>query len=276
MIKVTALVSISYTGTTWINYVLSNHPDAVYLGPPDRSWKLPPEHVPYACLLHRGGTCSFWNDFYSHYDREARYLPQFSAATGGRHIFIANPTPAFRAEEIEQPDVEYREIIVLRDGRGIIESFRHHVPSLYPTVGAIAQNWLLPACRIMLARARSLGERALVVRYEDVAADPLKLVNTIGEFVGLSHADDCLEYWKQDVHPTAGNIGTTEIIARFQGLPEIQHSKSADYDKRYEALRINPRAVELDESWRVRFTSEEMGDYKDKMGDIHQQLGYAY
>lgn len=276
MIKVTALVSISYTGTTWINYVLTNNPGAVYLGPPDRSWKLMEEHVPHACLLHRSGSCAFWNKFYAGYDRNARYLPQFSAATGARHIFIANPTPAFRTEELELPDVEYREIIVLRDGRGIIESFRHHVPTLYPDVATIAEKWLRPACRIMLTRSKALGDRALVVRYEDVAADPVKMFEKMGEFVGLSYDASSLEYWKQEAHPTAGNIGTTEIIARFRDLPEIRHSKFDEYQKRYEALRSNPRAVELDESWRTRFTDAEKESYKTVMGEIHEQLGYSY
>lgn len=41
--KVVVIRSVSYAGTTWINLLLGSHPSALYLGPPERIWRLRPE-----------------------------------------------------------------------------------------------------------------------------------------------------------------------------------------------------------------------------------------
>jgi len=274
-INVVSIKSISFTGTTWINFVLSNHPDAVYLGPPDRSWKLEESLYPHTCLLHTSGTCSFWNKFNENRDSSQSFLQQFADATGHRTIIMANPTAAFMEAEVRRDDVSLKEIFVSRDGRGVIDSFLHHVPDSYDTVAEVAENWLRPACRSILAGIEA-SPTAMAVRYEDIASDPVGELEKIGSFIGLDYDSSALEFWQQEAHPSAGNSGTISTIAIVQGLTPSNHSKLDTYRARTEELLQNPAKVHIDESWRERFSVDDVRAYREIMGEEHRALGYDF
>lgn len=273
-IQIIGLRSISYTGTTWINFVLASHARGFYLGPPDRVWKLPPEQHPLACLLHRQN-CSMWKDFLASYDSQSRFLPQLRSKIGDRIIYIANPTGKFREAELAAADIEFREIFVLRDGRSVIFSLMRHVGDRFPNFMSGMKDWLFPAMRIIYLNSKAMQNRSIAIRYEDFVADPLaELAKHRGFLLDVGYDDSALRYWGFAHHPTAGNIGTIDVLARMQGGASIDHKRQSYYDKVVEQAKQQPDKPLIDLEWLDSITREDRLAYDSLLGPVHGHFGY--
>ena len=118
-------------------------------------------------------------------------------------------------------------IAVVRDPRAVLASQRS-VPWGEPDVFALAERWLLHQ-RAIVDAARLLGkQRCLVLRYEDVAADPEAHRARIASFLGVSDEWEALREDLLDAHPLfapreqwkAEAVGavTTERITSWPGV----------------------------------------------------------
>ena len=65
-VKVIAVKSISFTGTTWLNAVMGSHKKCFLLGPADRVWEARKAGLDDACRIH-DADCPFWPEFSKNY-----------------------------------------------------------------------------------------------------------------------------------------------------------------------------------------------------------------
>ena len=80
-VTVINLLSLSYTGTTWINIVLGSHEETLAVGPPDRFFELWSTDPGKLCLVH-GPDCDLWPAFSARYDPRNNLFVQLAEHTG--------------------------------------------------------------------------------------------------------------------------------------------------------------------------------------------------
>lgn len=251
---------------------MASHERGFYLGPPDRLWKQPPE-TPVSCLVHRSG-CGFIESFIRNYDQSERFLPQIKDYVGDKIIYIANPTPAFRNEELAADDVRLREIFVIRDGRAVIHSAVGHISQRFPDFQSCLAGWMFPAIQIIYRQYKRPNANTRFVRYEDMVADPIATLNSLSDFHGVTYDQSALRYWEFEHHPTAGNSGTIDVLARMQGLEGIQHRRRDFYDAVLNQAREEPAKPMIDLTWVEKLTADDRLAYDTLMGPYHEFFGY--
>lgn len=115
---------------------------------------------------------------------------------------------------------------------------------------------LLDAPRLMIEGVRPLGDRAVVVRYEDLVAGPEPEIRRLCDRLGVSFAPEMIDYGGQDMPAW-----------RFGDLHKVyQHGRPVtDYAEQWRSELNSPQA------WRLA------RDYLDCLGQADvEQMGYAY
>jgi len=249
--------SISYTGTTWINYLLGCHKNAFALGPPDRVINL--EDWSKACQIH--DNCPFWIEFQKVYDPDKNFYRQLSEFSGKDFIIINNPVKGSKAER----DLEnVKKIQVIRDGRAVCRSYTQNKNSDFQS----AVLWFTPS-----AANVKLGE-VFDVRYEDVIRDQFSMIKKMGDFIGLEYPENFYKFWEFDHHATGGNASISSMIKCFRGEPfVINESRLRFYEREFERLKNEPEKPVFDERWKT-LSREELYFFDHFCGAINESWGY--
>lgn len=265
---VVVLRSLSYTGTTWLNLVLGTAARAFALGPPERLFRLLEKGVGAegpACRVC-GDRCPLWNGVLDRIDSGANVYSQLASLVGATHIVTNNPGSGVAAEHLRDPSIDVRTVLMVRDGRGTIESYLKYYPQHDP-IEAI-RGWFLPAAESM--RASSAGQ--LLVRFEDVAAEDPKVLTRIAEHVGLELPASATRYWEHELHPVAGNTGA--IAMRRLHLGQTISNRHADaWADRYRRLTTGS-GERVEETWRAALAPEIRAAFDLCAGALNEQFGY--
>ncbi len=267
--KVINIVSLSYTGTTWLNLVLGSHRRAFALGPPDRAWRLRESEFEGACLLH-GPSCPFWTEFARRCDPEGNFLVELAAAAGVDAVVINNPTSAFREAVLQHPEIDEVTIRLVRDGRAVAASYARKFPDV-GVVGAVGDS-LHQALREFAFDPD--GTMTLDLRYEDIQADPTGALAMIGAFVGIDYDASALSFWRWDHHVTTANVGPLALLKHYQGKAFGDIGGRAFYEQAFARLRENPMCAFGDDRWRDELTRRDLFLFDLVCGADNRRLGY--
>lgn len=269
-VTVVAIYSLSYTGTTWLNFVLGSHPEAFALGPCDRPLGLTREKSGDACRVH-GAACSFWPRFYETWQGGENFFLHLARTSGKRVIVTNNPLPQGGAKALEHPDVVVKPIYLVRDGRAVADSYASKFPNL--AFLEVCRDWMAPSFH-QFEWDPDDPDR-LCLRYEDVLADQRGMLDRAGTFVGLEYDASALRFWEHDHHPAAGNQGPIFMIKQFQGISVSAHARDrAFYEEQYLKLIQNPDHHFEADRWHERRSTRELFLFDMICGKRNAELGY--
>ncbi|MCL4220220.1 MAG: sulfotransferase domain-containing protein [Phycisphaerales bacterium] len=269
-VTVVVIYSLSYTGTTWLNFVLGSHPDAFALGPCDRPLGLTPDKAVEACRVH-GTSCPFWPRFYETWPEGANFFLHLARSSGKRVIVTNNPLPQGAAKSLEHPDVVVKPIYLIRDGRAVADSYASKFPNL--AFLEVCRDWLAPSFHQFQWDPDDPDR--LCLRYEDVLADQCGMLERVGRFVGLRYDERALRFWEFDHHPAAGNQGPIFMIKQFQGISVSSHARDrAFYEEQYRKLIENPGHQFEADRWRERRSTRELFLFDVICGRRNAEFGY--
>ncbi len=269
-ITVVVIHSLSYTGTTWINCLLGCHSDAFALGPPDRVINLyHQEGWEDACRVH-GKECSFWLDFYKHYNPKHNFYLQLAKASNKSHIIINNPVLVSKAEqELKHPDIIVKHIHVVRDGRAICKSYMgNNQGQDFITAIVWFSNFM---------QTIGFDEQdpdLLYIRHEDFAHDQFSMIKKCGNFIGLTYPNNFYKFWEFEHHMAAGNMSVYGMIRRFQQGKKFGGHKKDFYEREFERLQREPEKPILDEKWKTELGRRERFLFDYFCGEINESWGY--
>lgn len=269
-VKVVVVRSISYTGTTWLNAVMGSHEQCFLLGPADRVWQARTTGLADACRIH-DEDCPFWPEFFKHYDADRNFFIQL-AEQSGKHIIVTNnPVQNGAGTELKHPDIEVQYIDLIRDPRAIWASYMRKNPETDPLDAIV--NWLYPAVRNF--KYNEDDPDRLSLRYEDVRADQLNILQRIGKFIGLDYGERSLRFWEWDHHITSGNIGTISLIKMGQRIALQNFKERAFYEAKFEAMKTEGQPRFTDERWKTELTRCNLFLYELLCGEHHERFGYV-
>jgi len=274
-IKVIVIRSMAYTGTTWINCVLSCHERGFYLGPPQRAWEMPEEKANETCLIHHQD-CWLWGPFIKNWDRTKNFISQLSEFSGKNLIILNNPSNSFLKEVLNYELFDIRFIRLVRDGRANATSAARHLPpGRYSNWYDLVKNWY---AKSILKHEDWLIKYAcsgyFLLRYEDFVNRPLEMISKIEDFIGEKYPKNFLRFWEFEHHFTAANTGMVDMLLKLQGKPGFCHKRKPFYDKAIKSLKKRPEQPVIDMSWEKILTRADRFIYDYLCGEYHSKLGY--
>lgn len=272
IVKVVSIFSASYTGTTWLNYVLASHPAAMYLGPYDRARQNLQQFGASACRIHGEG-CPFWNGFLRGFDPERNFFLQLAAYSGKTHFLINNPqmNGGEYARDLKHPDIQFLPILIIRDLRAIFASKLRK--SKKESAAQVLNDFVL-WCAGRPLEVMQEFDPLPVVRYEEVRHDLVKVLENIGPGLGLEYSAEAERFWTYDHHPVAGNHGPCSFIAFHQGRPYPDFVGREHYEKQFEQINSGAAIHFNDERWRQELGPSLLRMFDIKYGEINAKMGY--
>lgn len=269
-IVVANIISVSYSGSTWLNLMLGSHPESFSVG----EMKLLFRGEGRQCSLH-GDECSIWPQFDP--DSEENVFRQVQRLTGRRFLIVNNSRkliPALNAE-----GVEGRYVFLVRDGRATTASYLRKNPG--STMWSAARWW-----------ARNVGKRRRffqwmrpsqykVVCYEDLVADTAGKLQEICHFLGMSFEPSMLSYWEQEHHYIGGSFSTLTAMASrqkreasiewpYEASPHSASTTRGDKDV------WNPAPTKfLDERWTRELSDTDLRIFLLLAGHHQKAVGYG-
>lgn len=269
-VTVVVIESLSYTGTTWLNYVLGSHPDVFCLGPADRPFALPHDQASTACRVH-GDRCSFWPGFYESWTEGKNFFVHLAEVSGKNIIVTNNPLPTGAGTALAHAQVIVKSIRFVRDGRAVAESFARKHPDR--AFFDVVRDWLAPSFNHFAFD--SANPDTLCLRYEDVLADQSGMLDRVGTLLGLSYDESSLRFWEHEHHPAAGNAGPIMMIRMHQpdALP-VNGRDKAFYTEQYQKTIKNPSHRFESNRWTDRLSQRERFVFDLIAGAKNAQLGY--
>jgi hypothetical protein len=268
-VKVVVVMSISFTGTTWLNAIIGSHEQCFLLGPAERVWQARKTGLADACLIH-DKDCPFWPGFFKHYDTNKNFFIQLAEQSGKPIIVTNNPVKKGAGTELKHPDIEVQYIQLIRDPRAIWASYMRKNPEADPLDSLV--NWLYPAVRKF--KFNEDNPDHLSLRYEDVLDDQLKVLQRVGKFIGLDYDERSLRFWEWNHHITSGNMGTISLLKLGQGLPVQNFEERSFYETQFENMKTNGQPRFIDERWKTELTSRNLFLYELLCGEHHERFGY--
>lgn len=154
-------------------------------------------------------------------------------------------------------------IHLIRDGRDVALSYRNvwFGPGKDPATAAAHWMW-----RIRDARQQAqFLPHYLEVRYEDLVADPEKVLRTIGDFIGLPFDPAQLK-----AHERAG-----ERLRELTDLVHDTHVVSAEQRREIRNRTTSPPDKSRAERWRTEMSAEDLRQFESVAGTMLADLGYA-
>ncbi len=174
----------------------------------DRNRHLPQLAVPT--------TAAFRRDLADHVDRlERLYLAAADVADAPVLVDSSkHASTAFALRHLSEVDVRF--VHLVRDSRGVAHSWTKEVArpetaddELMPTYSPLSAAAWWDAFNVMLGGLRVVGARPLVLRYEDLLADPRAALRRILEPTGLPRPPG----WDDFLTPDGAELGPSHSVA---------------------------------------------------------------
>lgn len=265
-IQVVNIMSVSFSGSTWLNLMLGSHDRAFSVGELKKvlGWGKA------VCTLH-GEQCPVW----SRYDSRSSENPfaQIARITGKRCLVVNNSRQFLPSQQV--PPVRPKFIHLIRDGRAVVASMlrKEHQHS----VSAAARLWSHDVRRNRRLMRRQPREDVLEVSYEHLKADPAAGLKRICAFLGLDFQPSMTRYEGHDAHYLSGNRGTLHALASQQQADvnlQISIGNEPRFDWDLDHYRKTDPTRFVDERWKHELSNRQLRVFALLAGRLNRRLGY--
>jgi hypothetical protein len=263
------LHSVSYTGTTWINFILASHARGFALANPDYAYRRFQDRPQAMCQVH-GEACTVWPSITERMGNGSSMLRAIRDATNRDFIVLSNPRSQEIRSEIRGEASKVIEIGIVRDARALAASYARKNPGL--TILDILEKWLLAAVqhRPVPVVAGDLS----VLRYEDIVASPLDFLSEMGRRTGVAIPDAALSFWAHEHHMCSGNSATVRTVQVAQGISTFSPRHEA-YNLYLKEAQQGTSSAMRDERWRRELSRFDLFAINQSCGASNHARGYA-
>jgi len=264
-ITVINLISVAFSGSTWLNLLLGSHPRAFSVGEMKR---LRREDEPI-CTIH-GKDCPVWSSF----DRasDANPFRQLAAITQ-RDVFIVNNSRKFLPAQRE-PGIRPRFVHLVRDGRAVAASMVRK--GQHPTVASAARALKHELRRNERLIRRQPAADVIRLRYEDALVDPAGRVERLCAWAGLDYRPAMLRFWQREHHFLGGNQGTLFAMLRKAGDSAEAMADRANTGLNWQLAHYREAdpARFRDERWKRELDDQQLRRFGRILGRWNRRYGY--
>lgn len=269
-LTVVNVISVSYSGSTWLGLMLGTHPQVLCLG----EMKLVRHNDHRSdCALH-GERCPLWSRF----DRGSEENPFHQLARlSGYRMFVVNNSRKLLPRQRE-PGVRPLFIHLIRDGRAVTASMLRK--NWVPTMWHAARQWRHDVRRNQRLMRRQPAADQFAVRYEDLTVDKPAELSRICRFLGLDYDPAMIDFWEAEHHPIGGNVGTMVTVARRNATAEVGQAEqllhktgNKNWDIGYYNQQEDPRNLR-DERWKQELRDQQLRLFGLIAGRLNHRFGY--
>ncbi len=262
-ITVVNIVSVSYSGSTWMNLMLGSTPESFSVG----EIKSILRDNKAECTIH-GEDCPLWTRY--EYPGSENPFVQLAKLTGKRVLVVNNSRKFLQAQQ--DPRIDAKFIHLMRDGRAASASFMRKFEGA--SMWRAARWWQHDVKRNLRLLKRQPREAVIQVIYEQLKADPNKHLPAICDFIGLPYNPDMIQYWNFEHHFLGGNPGTLLSMVNQQdkaslGTKPPVGNWDLDYYK-----KSNPAAFK-DERWKSQLSDRQLRQFALIAGRLNRRFGYS-
>jgi len=264
-ITVINIISVAFSGSTWVNLLLGSHSRAFSVGEMKRLLREPQP----TCTIH-GRECRLWLKF--QFDPDANPFVQLAELTG-RDVFIVNNSRKFMRYQTGSP-VRAKYVHLVRDGRPVVASMIRK--GKYASVRAAARDLVHEVKRNERLMRRQPAEDAMHVRYEDVLADTPGNVRRLCEWAGLTFEPQMLEFWQHEHHFLGGNPGTLFSMLRQGGGDADAQGRRTDTSLEWNLDHYREASTDRfrDERWKHELSDRQLRMFALIAGRMNRRFGY--
>lgn len=264
------LWAASFTGATWMSFVLGSHQKVFSLGNIKRAigkLQTDPRDV---CVVHRRN-CEFWPAFVAKWDPGENLLVQLADFTGCHNIVVNNPRLRGGRSVINDKRVEVVQFAIQRDLRALAASYLRKNPGT--GIEQAVQDFLLTAAETIETDVNRKG--VIVIDHGVASTDQMYLLDKIRQGTRLSYDVENLRFWEHDYHVVSSNAGTVGTVKSYQNMTESHRQKY--YEDFVERLRTTDGAniSFFDQRWRQELTRYDLFVVDRCVGRVNERLGYG-
>jgi hypothetical protein len=269
-VLVVNIVSVSYSGSTWINMMLGAHNEVFSVG----EMKSVLRHGRALCKFH-GENCPIWSRFT--YPSDENPFLQI-ARLSGRRVLVINNSRVFE-DDLHHPQIDAKYIHLVRDGRAVAASMLRKYPE--QSMWHAARHWAKGVQKNRKLMARLPREQGLDLIYEDVVEQTQPQMQRVCRFLGLPWQDAILNYWDHEQHFLGGNRGALLSVAQkadvelSQSGPSLAKAgqRAPQYDESF--YQKQDAAHFRDERWKTELSDWKLRLFALAAGRVNSQMGYA-
>ncbi len=257
--KVIAILSTRYAGSTLLDYMLGSHKSALSLT--ELRAFITGERKPFSCKkCNPADSCPIYSPSTTKKLLEIgphSNLYRTIAEVSGANILIdsSKNIPWFRStlKGLVKADVLILHISKSPEEYGGSERSKYHKTSLR-SVEEIGRKWWQVNSQILQFLSRS-PYPSLTIRYRDLISNPTDTLTEILTVLGEKYEDGMEYFWKYDHHPLWGNKGTRSHISGTDSIPNRWMDES---ELNKEIYRENHQRLFMDEKWKKLLTEKEV------------------
>lgn len=264
------IAGAGHSGSTLLGLILGSHSAAfyageakkvVYIGDPTK-----PERKRVCKLC--GADCRVWGMFPATTGEQLYRI--LRERTGKQTIVDSSKSLAWLRARIDDELKSWTAPVLLflqRDGRAVFNSRVRKYPDREPE--AIAAKW---AQQVDSTRAlfESYEGPRLIVRYEELATEPERVVQEICELAGLTFEPGMLNFTAFEHHVLGGNNGTQFQVARAQERQDDTLAQPGDRHGDY--YHQHPSGIALDLRWRTELSPDMLAIFESVAAETNQSL----
>lgn len=308
MKKVVFITGTGHCGSTLVDLILGSHSRAFSLGEFWSAYRYldqPEDQSLGMCGICADG-CSFWDervsrkklrDHFRGFDSNNKLIFRLSRRFGSaqsniyKHLFAVSNTdvlidsskPIPRIKRQLFPFWQWRQmkpylLYVTRDGRAITNSYLRK----YPEKGMkhFANQWKTGTLEREAYFETFPEAQRYRLSYEDITTKPEAVVQDLCRWLDLPYEPNMLQYWKQDHHMIAGNLGPRLLIFKYReqfGGDEITYWSEVNKDDKYVEQSYYDQlglAIRMDLRWKTELSEEQLEQFYEVVGDVNQQYAY--
>lgn len=251
-----------HSGSTLLGMLLGRAEGAFYIGEGAKAQYLGDMSKALrkrACKVC-GDDCPVWSGL--SWDGQTPLYPLIAAHTGARTIVDSTKRPdwiSVRAAETAAAGATPMLILLLRDGRAVVNSRIRKYPDR--PAAELIEGWLT-----QMAASRALFDvftgPKMIVRYEELAADPERVMGQVCDFAGLAYDPAMLDMAAGEHHPLGGNNGTQFLATRDNGQASLVQpgERSRDFYEQHGSH------IRLDLRWKTELSAENAALFEQLAG----------
>jgi hypothetical protein len=264
------VIATSYSGSTWANLILGSHSQAFSVGEMDRlrKWNR------VFCRMH-GEDCPVWNNFQLH-GGDNPFL-QLHRLTGKR-VFVVNNPKLYLPDE-DHPQIDVRNVLLIRDGRAILASALRKYNHIGITVWKATRGWKKALKKKQRLIRRYPPGTSLCVHYERLQDHTEDVTREICEFLGLPFESAMCRFWDHTHCFISGNIGPLLHVAQAQGMQIPPLPEGIFGDRVLPTVDLKPYQEQdpanyRDERWKTELSDRQLRLFGLLAGRFNRSLGY--
>ena len=278
-ITVLNIVSVSFSGSTWVNLMLGAHEAAFSVG--EMYWIF--RNKAALCGLH-GEDCPIWSQY--DVDSDENPFVQISNITGKKILIVNNSQEV--AWALDDPRIDAKYLWVIRDGRAVAASAMRKDTSRNIFSGAEFWKVRFLACEKRIAQVPQ--EKVMKLGYEACVADPAAKMTQVCKFLGIDFDPGMIDYDNKERHFIGGNLGVLSVLASQQKSDKLHaltpeagrlnlditkdNVKGNDtFDLSHYKKTDNKHFV--DERWKTQLSFIELCMFGWKAGKLNRAYGYS-